>query len=709
MLKTIKNNKGSIVVGFMAVLFTLSVSSAYFSLARTSAKAMNYDYDLLMTTELSISANERTERYSSVLQNSFSDQVSFAPKIVSIDDENSYFERKYKLEGRAERVGVINTIETGSIKATSEVTVVSDGYEAGEFLYKDSENKPMANAASTLKRVTYAGYFWLTNDDDSENSEGGDDPVWWWGDDLVEGRCHTNTHFSIKNVASHQAANNDGWPLFLDQVTQVEEGINWASSPGPMEDIFQGQPIGFADEQPEVEFLDTAILARTNGEHIHSGLDDNDVIMMDFDGVGQTFLGVVSLTPVEVPVYACYPWPGNNFDSRTAYIDTIPDPPELHFDMNFDPEIHMIVEDTINFHRIEGGVGPIIGYNQFMAADTLWQAGSNHGPNTYFVDQELWVKGRVRGRYTLASAKDIFVVDDIWYDETPISDDDYPDPVLNENDMLGMISEQKIQIRYGYIHPETANTDQPERLTPNSDDVVIYSAICALGQGDGPNDSKHQGIFTFDYQDPQPSTYYWHEWYPNTDSAFVEDYPSDLHLFTYPQTNLLPWPSVPDYDPAELFVGLPNEVRQAMFDILGNLVAGGPGQHVPFYPVPYGGRNPAPIDYPWRNPLWPQIPAGGSEPNDYERGKIVVWGGIHCYRRGFVHRSGTDPNNHPNDGSWDLEQHHWGPGSIGNGYDKDYHYDNRFRYLAPDNYPEANLKGGAKLGGFSVYSFQKKN
>ena len=94
--------------------------------------------------------------------------------------------------------------------------------------------------------------------------------------------------------------------------------------------------------------------------------------------------------------------------------------------------------------------------------------------------------------------------------------------------------------------------------------------------------------------------------------------------------------------------------------------------------TPYG------TDWPWYNPVWPEGVNGGMG----ERGEITMYGGVQQFRRGFVHRSGTDPLNHPDNG-WNIENWEYDGTHGMTGYDKDYHWDDRIDYgLLPPHYPQ---------------------
>ena len=96
--------------------------------------------------------------------------------------------------------------------------------------------------------------------------------------------------------------------------------------------------------------------------------------------------------------------------------------------------------------------------------------------------------------------------------------------------------------------------------------------------------------------------------------------------------------------------------------------------------LPYG------TDYPWYNPIWPESAATIVT----ERGAIRMYGAIHQTRRGFIHRSGLDPYNHPGNNEWEFRNftYHYDGEHSSTGYNKDYHYDKRFLFISPLDYPK---------------------
>ncbi len=305
------------------------------------------------------------------------------------------------------------------------------------------------------------------------------------------------------------------------------------------------------------------------------------------------------------------------------------------------PETLVVYDDYPPY----GEVGDSIGVNVITFKDTVWtrgESGTVPDGSSVFVFNELWLKGEVRGAQTWGCAENIYLVDDITYRHTPVGEhpDGTGDVPINRVDYLGIVSEKQILIQYG-LRDVMADG---HRHRYNCPDIYIYGALCALGDGQG--ESHLDGVFTFQYQYPHYGT-------PDvTSGGTTYTYP-DLHLSWYPPQNPPYWPS----------------------------------------PLSPGGMSACPDrmgpDYPWYNPLWPeQLPFK-------ERGRIYLFGSVAQIRRGFMHRSGSDPMDSSN--YWDLDHYIYGTNAwgvnvpdangSGIGYNKSYHYDYRFMGSPPPDFP----------------------
>ncbi len=450
-----------------------------------------------------------------------------------------------------------------------------------------------------LQQETFAGYMYLTNTDESVN----DDPVYFYGYDEIWGRVHSNTDIWMKNIG--------GWPTFHDHVSTAGEFC----TPSGTIDYDEAFLDGYTEGAGVIEFNPSAVELRRNSmKPFGDGPSTtHEIIYVEFNG--QTYNVIF------------------------GDIDTKSYPPQ--------PETLFVY----NMYPPYGEVGDSIGYNLIEFVDTTWTMGNSGNipsGSSVFAYDELWIKGPIMGAQTWGCAENIYLVDNIWYSGTTMGEapDGSGDEPLNTSDYLGIVSEKSILIQYGLRDVLADST----RHHYNCDDIYIYGALCALGDGEG--DSHLDGVFSFQYQYPHFATpNFWH-------GTEVFTYP-DLHLCWYPPDN-------PPYWPAPAGHGI--------FAVSGDPMA---------------------PDYPWYNPIWPE-----SRPWK-ERGVIYLFGSVAQVRRGFVHRSGSDVMD--SNTYWDIENYIYGtnawgqnvPGAThdGVGYDKSYHYDYRFMESPPPDFPEVSIRG----------------
>jgi hypothetical protein len=216
----------------------------------------------------------------------------------------------------------------------------------------------------------------------------------------------------------------------------------------------------------------------------------------------------------------------------------------------------------------------------------------------------------------------------------------------------------------------------------------IYNQNGDLVASDGPN--------------PGPGIVY-QVFLPPSDEDTLYTY-IDLHKFIFPITLNIP----PNIEGFKLHGNVPivNQTCGFPYESLGYLNSY-PNNNSSNYAVPYG------TDYPWYNPVWPEssddiVSIFASGP--FERGTITIFGAIAQRRRGFVHRSGTDPYNHPGDNQWEMDVYHYDGTHGSSGYGKDYHYDQRFLYVQPPDYPQIYEGfGEATLTAFKKESWSFKS
>ncbi len=297
--------------------------------------------------------------------------------------------------------------------------------------------------------------------------------------------------------------------------------------------------------------------------------------------------------------------------------------------------------------------------------DTIWASGGsgNVANNSIFIDGELWLMGEFGGQQTWCSSDTMYLAGDILLVNTAKGDTpdgnnvDNLNGTQNNSDIVGLISERSIIIQYGFRHPDDSvrvkyNCGRAEDEEGDEDDggIYIYAAMCALGRGET---SMEDGTFSFQYQHPHKG----------------------------------------------LFVRVNNALQDSGWDNFANDMIG--DDWGPLHFLDITADWPGIYCYPFYGPLWPETNAETYK----ERGTIRLFGSVAQRRRGFVHRSGSDPINYT-DNNWDITNYLYGspsnqggtnaPGATGSGvgYQKSYHYDNRFRISPPPKFPEVQLKGG---------------
>lgn len=485
------------------------------------------------------------------------------------------------------------------------------------------------------------------------------------------GGIYFSEGYNIKTLAKVNRGTLMNASVFKDESmvrSYAEKGIRRASFAGyhyftDTDESMNGTPVYFWG--PDV---------------IHGKVHSNSDIWLKQGGGGDnsgwpTFYGTVYTTGV-IRSYSSNPPYAQVFKSgyfeRVGKLEYSPEATAIQNSNNIvgpaSPDSNRIVLVTVNGNSYSYQIGTIIiqendttdvwtnypppqgqyqFHNRFAKIDTVWSTGSGMLMNgSAYVKSQLWLRGNFAGKQTWCSKYDLYLVGSCTLAGTPKGQapdggDDGTGPV-NHNDFLGIVSEKSIIIKYGFKDPDSGTRVKPN-CGSDAEGIWIYAALCALGDGGG-NPHK-DGIFTFEYQHPHPSAT---DGYVN-DVLYTQ---IDLHRYKYPQTASLPWP--------------------------------------------------ANVDYPWYNPLWPESSAY------MERGSIHLYGSVAQKRRGYVHRNTSD-GDYPNpDGVWNIPSDFCGgpaypageaynaPGATGSGvgYKKDYHFDNRFSFTTPPDFPEVHVKGG---------------
>ena len=523
--------------------------------------------------------------------------------------------------------------------------------------------------------LSYFSHF--TNVEEYENGEN----ARFWGPDVLYGPVHSNDDIWIMHAGGGPNSNR---PTFNGLVTTTGRaryfnGVPYKEAfPTTWHEVFRGGLKESVDGVQEMDLFDASEL-RANAMWIGNG---HDIVYMKINGSAiQLMYGdIVNLGQQEFEAYSWYP--SNNSEA-----------------MNVINQGGNWFEDSDN-----------IWTNQITIYDTIWTAGgalSFGNTTTLWVnDAKLWIEGQVSNKLTVGCADDIYIVNDITYTNTAVGD--YPDGfsgidpftgqmmfegAANETDYFGLVSEQKIYIKYKHRDP----FDDFCLVNANCNGVYLYGSYATLAYGDpglyGTNAPHYDGVFTFEYQHGHGST-------PSFES--VSPYTGNDTIYTYINLHKYIFPSDPNIPPV-----INGFVLHGNNPIAPNMVCGFPYEseaymqsypnNGPNYEIPYG------TDYPWYNPVWPE----SSDNIVWERGIIHLYGSLAQRRRGYVHRSGGDPSSHTTNHEWDLENFHYDGTHPSSGYDKDYFYDHRLAYNSPYLFPSGS--GGNIYGSVKIIKSENEN
>jgi hypothetical protein len=458
-----------------------------------------------------------------------------------------------------------------------------------------------------------------------------DTDVYYWGKDVIYQPLRSNGDILIKNGGG---GTNGGWPTFYAPVITSGTVIS-VNGDYPIDDVFRG---GLVENAPHLDYpqIDDSQSVLVGPEEY----SDTRIIKIRVDGDSYTaWMGTISV-PVQTqfPVYEVYP---EIPPSDPIYINTV------------------------------------------AVSDTIWTtiASGSCANMTLKVNSELWIEGTFSGKQTWIAQGDIFIIGDILLENTQAGTS--PEEPMNYSDQVQLISAKSVKMKYGYKDPQTGNRVHLARS--DAEPFQVYASVLAFG--DGGDNPRNDGIFTFEYQHPHGSTPAVNVLYDGENHYFDN---IDLHRYRFPPTVADPWP-------------------------LGS---------------PFNSDEPR-LDMPWYNPLWP-------EAKPYlERGTINLYGSIAQRRRGYIHRSGNDSDYPSNDGIWDipndmcggpvippvpyqdpvipdlvlLPQNYPGSTGIGVGYKKSFQADGRLGFKDLDNLQwNLGLSFGRLVsngeGGFDTQDYQ---
>lgn len=668
MKKLLKNESGSVlsmVVAVLVGLISVISSASLISLIGSDQLDTQYAHDKLQEELLLRSEAIRTH-----LALEHNPNSTLPPRMVEIiepDRVTTYF-----LKSKKEQVYISVFMGFATEQAVAIQTLITA--KRAKRTLRSFYSPVQRYSERLVRNKSLAEYQYFTNTEESENADGGAAAarVKFWGPDVLYGPVHSNDDIWVQNGGG---GNNQGWPTFYAMVTTAGIFRNYNQGGAPLsqalkELIFLGGWAEGSDGTNPIVFEPNADLIRQNG--IPLGLSSTDIVYVNIEGGSfvSMYGDIVETGIEEFEVYSWYP------HNEAAVI--------------------AIINAGGNWYEDSD----LIWTNSVTIYDTIWTTGPSLSINNQSVwvgDAQLWIEGVVAGKQTFGCADTIFIVGDITYAGTnpPNPPDDPDNP--NLTDYFGLVSEKKLLIRYKHKDP----FNYMELKYDNCTDIMLYGAYAAIGEGDqsqqGAMYCHYDGIFTFQYHHPHGSTPDFvapSPYYPHSETLYTY---IDLHKFIFPITLNIP----PNIEGFKLHGNAPivNSTCGYPYESPGYIYSF-PNNNSSNYAVPYG------TDYPWYNPVWPE----SSNDIYFERGTITIFGAIAQSRRGFVHRSGSDPYNHPGDNQWVMDVYHYDGTHGSSGYSKDYHYDQRFLYVQPPDYPQVyEGYGEATLTAFEKESWSFKS
>ena len=664
--KLLNNNFGSVLIMVVAVLLSvIAVTSSASLMVVAGQNQLQTQYSHDMIQEELLLRSEATRLHLAIEHNDTRPLPGRIIEIIEPDRRTTYY-----ISSRGQQTVITSFMGLPTEQAYAIQSLITAKRERWGVNFKfgdgyiGSYKSPVKKYSERLiKNRSLAEYQYFTNTEASENADGGVAAamVSFYGLDDLYGPVHSNDDIWIQQY--------QGWPTFHDMVTT--SGLIMDKATGapailsaPMDDIFLG---GYLEEVPPIIFNPTADLIRAHGQPL--GSPDIDIVYVNLaDGSFESQFGVIEETGVDT--FGVYSW----FPHNAA-------------------EANNIVNSGGNWYEDSNHIYT----NNVTIYDTTWTTGPAFAVTDQSVwvgDAELWIEGDVYGAQTWASADTVFIVGDITYAGTiPGDAPDDPDE-LNLTDYFGLVSEKKILIRYKHKDP----FDDMVLRDDNCDGLYLYGAYAAIGLGDesvhGIMACHYDGIFTFQYHHPHGSTPDFWALSPYTLQETLYTY-VDLHKYIFPPDELLP--GITGFN---LHGGAPMLNSTCGYPYVSNAYVGSfPNNNSSNYAYPYG------TDYPWYNPVWPE----SSDDIVFERGIVTIYGAIAQRRRGFIHRSGGDDYNHPygmsSPSPWEMDLYHYDGDHGSTGYDKDYHYDKRLKYVQPPHYPQIYEGWGET----TLTAFEKKS
>lgn len=652
---------GNILMAVMATVIAVVASISFMQVVTLDTNEFHYLQDKLQQELFMRSENSRIPLLYNVVNISSKER-----RIKMVSSDRVSF---YRIRLKSKKTTISNSLGLPMEDALAVMALITQKNDS--YLYSD-KNSPVVHYIekySNRKNLSQYAYF---SDNESSDlfKDGINARVKFWGLDELWGPVHSNSDIWIQQGSGSGTPVNTqapGWPLFHGMVTTAEKLMyhNTESpligSTAPLDAIFLGPEPGYQEGVGKIPYIPTADLIKQNGlTPFGTDIDENTNKIYKCDIAGSS----VKVTPLMI----------NNgpVDTFVVY-------------KRYPDALHPVIYGNTNTY-----IQDSLWTNYITRKDTVWGNFQNIPliNNSLYLPGITWVEGRVTGKMTIGTGRDVYTTGNIYYSNTSLGEMPLTENFYNRTDYFGLVSEGKIIIKYKYrkkisegIYETSANNSQG----PNGH-VWLYGAYAALGaEGVGDLGFRDAGTLTYEYQHPHGAVMPYRGISQKTGQdtlyAFI-----DLHRHRYPPApaNMITrplWHRWPNQTPNDQSNGFPNN-------------------SIPTYDYTQatGGLLYKTSDYPWYNPVWPEKDAGPTPQNlltdiTWERGTLHIRGSIAQRRRGFIHRSGTTTNN-PDTGIWDPPLI-LGPPHRSTGYEKDYRYDDRLTYVHPPDFPEVYEGGSA--------------
>jgi len=467
LFKILLNNNGSVLIMVVAVMLSVvAVASSASLMVITGHNQLQSQYSHDKIQEELLLRSEATRLHLAIEHDNARELPGRVVEIMEPDRRTTY-----SIKSKGELIVINSFMGLATEQAYAIQSLISAKRE--RWLVQ-SYNSPIKRYSERLiKNRSLAEYQYFTDVEASENADGGFDAalVKFYGADDLYGPVHSNDDIWIQDYL--------GWPTFHSMVTTAGRIMDYSTlapavDSAPMDLIFLG---GYLEEVAPIIFNPTADLIRQNGIPLGEG---KEIVYVKLDdGAFDVKFGDITST---VDTFGVYSWFPHNTITANNKVNT---------GNNW-------YEDSDH-----------IWTNYVTIYDTTWTSDSGFPINNQSVwieDAELWIEGKVYGAQTWGCADTVFIVGDITYGNTTPGDPPDDPEDTNLTDYFGLVSEKKILIRYKHKDP----FDEFVLREDNCDDVMLYGAYAAIGQGDenlhGIMACHYDGIFTFQYHHPHGST-----------------------------------------------------------------------------------------------------------------------------------------------------------------------------------------------------------